>query len=309
MTRIFSDAFLNEDPHAISDAIRKDGFFCMEKAVSDEWIESLLADVARHPAAINKNWVGGVFAEGQYYLTHMLACSRAFYHYVTHAKLRSVCDDMLGDQYRLKAMRYYETYGHHHMQWHTDNKTDRGFAHIPGLIFIVYLADVAEGEFQYVRGSQNWSGDKAYSDYSDDFIEREHGADVVSFKGPRGTVVIYDTYGIHRARPVFKSGFVRKSLFFQVDSKIDSAEPLLLNPSFVPPDDMADKRLLAYFGFGKPAEYSVFPDTDYKTVPLLRVRWARVAHWLCYRPLRAGYDMLPAEFKNAVRAVTGRKPL
>lgn len=307
--RVFNDDFLTVDAAAIADAIRTQGFFCMERALSDEWVERLLGEVAQHPFAVNRNWVTGVHAEGQYYLTHMLACSRAFYHYVTHAKLRSVCDHMLGSQYRLKAMRYYETYGHHHMQWHTDNKTDRGFAHIPGLIFIVYLADVAEGEFQYVRGSQNWSGEKAYSDYSDDFIEEEHGGDVVSFKGPRGTVVIYDTYGIHRARPVFRHGFVRKSLFFQVDNQTDSAEPLLLNPSFVPVDDMADPKLRAYFGFGKPAEYAVFPDTDYKTVPIRAVPWGKLAQWLCYRPLRTGYDMLPAEFRNAIRVVTGRKPL
>ena len=30
------------------------------------------------------------------------------------------------------------------MQWHTDNKTDREFAHIPGIIFIFYVEDVED---------------------------------------------------------------------------------------------------------------------------------------------------------------------
>jgi len=34
------------------------------------------------------------------------------------------------------------------MQWHTDNKTDKGFANIPGLIFIFYVSDVEYGQFQ-----------------------------------------------------------------------------------------------------------------------------------------------------------------
>src|SRR5690606_30686500 len=129
--------------------------------------------------------------------------------------------------------RYYETYGRHHMQWHTDNKTDRSFSHIPGLIFIAYVEDVEDGEFQYVRGSQNWSGDSAYSDYSDAFIQENYAHEVRSFKAPKGTIVIYDIYGIHRGKPVSDRKFVRKRLFFQVDSKIDSAEPILLNTSFL----------------------------------------------------------------------------
>ncbi len=47
------------------------------------------------------------------------------------------------------------------------------------------MADVDDGEFQYVRASHNWSGERAYSDYSDEEIEENHGKDIVSFKAPR----------------------------------------------------------------------------------------------------------------------------
>lgn len=306
MTSIFNDNFARLDSSAIADALKEKGVFSMENILSSAWIEALQADVDRHPFAINANWITGVYAEDQYYLTHMLACSRSFYDYVTHPAVFSVCDRVLGESYRLKAMRYYETYGRHHMQWHTDNKTDRGFAHIPGLIFILYLSDVADGEFQYVRGSNNWSGDKAYSDYSDVFIHDNYRGDILSFKGPKGTLVIYDTYGIHRAKPVPDKSFVRKSLFFQVDSKTDSGEPLLLNPSFVPMDKGIDAKLATYLGFGRPSEYNVFPNTTLRNLQLRRLNASVIVSWIAQRTGRGGYNLLPHAIKNRIRKLTGR---
>ncbi|HWA70566.1 MAG TPA: phytanoyl-CoA dioxygenase family protein [Rhizomicrobium sp.] len=303
---IFNESFLAVDTGEIANVIRTDGFFYLEKALSDEWIEKLLADEAANRFAVNKNWVSGVYAENQYYLTHMLACSRAFFDYAIDPHVFGVCDRILGDKYRLKAMRYYETYGRHHMQWHTDNKTDRGFAHIPGLIFIVYLADVTDGEFQYIRGSQNWSGEKAYSDYTDAFIHENHGKDVVSFKAPKGTLLIYDTYGIHRAKPVNKSGFVRKSLFMQVDSKLDSAEPLLLNPSFFHGAGQPGEKLLMYFGFGRDAEYDVFPVTSLQTLQFKRLSLGQLGRWSCHRALRSLYNAAPQTGKNWVRRLMNK---
>jgi hypothetical protein len=303
---IFSAAFCQVRPEDISQAIRTDGFFEMKGALSGEWIDRLVAEVDANPFAVNHNWVAGVYAESQYYLTHMLACSKAFFDYATDATVFGVCDRLLGESYRLKAMRYYETYGRHHMQWHTDNKTDRGFAHIPGLIFIVYLADVDDGEFQYIRGSQNWSGETAYSDYTDAFIEANHAREVVSFKGPRGTLVIYDTYGIHRARPVRRAGFVRKSLFMQVDSQIESAEPMLLNPGFCDTAMLSDPKLTTYLGFGLAAEYEVFPPTALNTLQFSRLKTGPLLRWAGYRTMRSFYDAIPKSWKNVVRRMAGK---
>ncbi len=305
MTHIFSPAFLQTDPKAIAEAIRADGFFSMQGALTPEWLAALSADVAAHPFAINKNWVTGVYAENQYYLGPMTACSRSFVDYVTHDKVFSVCDTLLGNTYRLKAMRYYETYGHHLMQWHTDNKTDRSFAHIPGLIFICYIEDVEDGEFQYVRGSQNWSGDKAYSDYTDEFIQANHRKDVVDFKAPKGTIVIYDTYGIHRAKPVLRGDFVRKSLFFQVDSKVDSAEPLLLNPSYL--NKELTPKLQAYLGFGQPAEYELYPRTGLNTLQFRRLSARAIVYWVLYRMVRSVYNAAPPTLKNHMRRLMGKE--
>src|SRR5262249_28788895 len=101
------------------------------------------------------------------------------------------------------------------------------------------------------------------------FVEQNCYKDILSFKGPRGTVVIYDTYGIHRAKPVKQNNFVRKSLFFQVDSALEASEPLLLNPEYI--SDL-DDRIKRYLGFGQPSGYSIYPQTDLSTMPLSRQR-------------------------------------
>ena len=295
---MFTTDLLSVSPSAIADQIRADGFFFAESAVPESFVRTCLAEVQNYRFSVNRNWVGGVYADRQYYLTHVLACSKAFTTLITSPLVLSICDELLGFPYRLKALRYYETYGRHIMQWHTDNKTDRGFAHIPGIIFLVYLGQVDDGEFQYVRGSQKWSGQTAYSDYTDAYINTHHRADVVSFKGPRGALLIYDTYGIHRAKPVMTKNFLRRSLFFQVDSKIDSAEPILLNPAFV---ESLDEKRKTYLGFGLPADYQIYPQTSMNSLPIGRMNMGAVVNWVGYRALRCVYDWMPHNVRMFLR--------
>ncbi len=171
---------------------------------------------------------------------------------------------MIGKLFRLKALRYYESYSNTRMQWHTDSKTSDRFAPIPGLIFIAYITYVFDGEFQYIRGSHKWSSSRMQNDFSEDFDSNQ----VQSFKMPKGSVIIYNTHGIHRAKPSESSNFVRKSLFFQVDGN-DNSEPLLINPSFM---TNFDDRIKMYLGFGREASNIPFPHTDETTIPNFEIK-------------------------------------
>ena len=56
--------------------------------------------------------------------------------------------------------------------------------------------------------------------------------DIVGFKGKRGTILIYNSWGVHRAKPTSNKEFVRKTLFFQVEKdtkqcSLSSAETIL----------------------------------------------------------------------------------
>jgi hypothetical protein len=184
---MFTDTFLSVSNETIADSLKTDGVFCARGALGNDFVHSIADDVARTGYSLNRNWPSAVYANQQMYLCHMFAVSRAFTDFATHPRLLAVFDHVLGRNYRLKCHRYYETYGGHHMHWHTDNKTDRGFARIPGLVVIAYVNDVSEGQFQYVRGSHHWSGEKGYNDYSDAFVEDTCGKEILNFAGPKGT--------------------------------------------------------------------------------------------------------------------------
>jgi hypothetical protein len=303
LTEVFSSEFLSIPTIEISEAIRKDGYFSIESALTEKFLDHIEKEAKASDHFVNSNWVHGVNINSQYYMSHLLAVSQSYYNYATHPKIFAISDELLGDTYRVKAQRYYETYGGSQQRWHTDNKTDRTFAHIPGLIFIFYVSDVNDGEFQFVRGSHEWSGDKAYNNYDDKFIDEHYAEQITSFKGPKGTIVIYDTYGIHRAKPVIKSSFARKSVFMQIDSEIDNGEPLLINAKFLTDPD---PRMRTYFGFGKPADYSVFPSTRDSHMPISSKAGLQTLAWLPRRILRSIYEAIPNSLKSKLKRYVGK---
>jgi len=266
---VFSNSFMSIPDATIVKAINTDGVFCAPAALTENFLNSIREDVARTDHGLNRNWVSPVYTRDQLFLCHMFAVSRSFVKFSTHPRFFELFDQILGSDYRLKAHRYYETYSGHHMQWHTDNKRDNEFVQVSGVIVIAYISDVEDGEFQFVRGSQNWSGEKGYSDYTDQFVEQNCHNDILSFKGPKGTLIIYDTYGIHRAKPVKKRNFVRKSIHFDVNGGMEASEPLLINPEYF---DNLDERTKRYLGFGQSSGLKLYPQTDLSTMPSTKHR-------------------------------------
>lgn len=261
---VFTENFLKVKNEDILNSLNENGYFAIENAFSEEFIFNIEQDVSNHRFLTNSNVISGGYTDSQYYLVNMLACSQAFFKYCTSSKVLDICESVIGNLFRLKALRYYESYSRTRMQWHTDSKTSHGFAPIPGLIFITYITDVFDGEFQYVRGSHEWSSSRMKNDFFEDF-----SPDVVqNFKMPKGSLIIYNTHGIHRAKPSQSGNFIRKSLFFQVDGN-DNSEPLLINPSFI--DDFSE-RIKMYLGFGRESTNTLFPYTDETTIPDFELR-------------------------------------
>jgi hypothetical protein len=302
-TTLFVGEFLAVDMDQIIGDLNKKGYYAFPSAISPDTLKAIERDATQTRLGLNENSISGVYSEKQYYLTNLLAVSKAFYNFATSSFVFNVCERYLGDQFRLKALRYYETYGGHHMQWHTDNKTDKAFAHIPGIIFIFYVSDVEDGEFQYIEGSHRWSGDKAYSDYTDGFIEENYGTAIRSFKMPKGSLLIYNTYGIHRARPVKDKNFVRKSVFFQVDSEIQKSEPIIVNTEFI--TNMND-QISMFLGFGKPSNYQVFPKTTLNSLVLDKTMIRVLTNYVFHRIARAALSRLPLSVQPTVRRLVKR---
>jgi len=286
--QIFNPEFLNLDFKLISNEIRENGFFSFNKALSEKFVNSIANDVKDSGLSLNKNDIGGVyFTHGhQFFLTHMLAVSKSFFNYCTNKKVLDICNDYLGNEFRLKALRYYENFGGQVMQWHTDNRYYDGKeksginTKTPGLIFLAYISDVDDGEFQYIRGSHKWSLENKHNDYSIDSIEKNNKKDIVGFKNPRGSLVIYNSHGVHRAKPSANKNLIRKSLFFQVDQDINRSEPILLKTEYM---DRFDERMKLYLGFGKKTGMELYPNTSLDTLPINKKIFSEISKWLLGR--------------------------
>jgi len=297
---LFTKEFQNIDTNIVVEELRNKGYFSFSKAFNINAINAIEKDATKSKLNLNNNEMCGVHAETQYHLTNLLSVSKTFFDFATSNFVFDVCRKYLGSEFRLKALRYYETYGGHHMQWHTDNKTDRGFAHIPGIIIIFYISDVEDGQFQYVEGSHLWSGEKAYSDYSEEFINKEYKDKVRDFKLPSGSMVIYNTYGIHRAKPVFKNSFVRKSVFAQVDTEINDGEPIILNSKFI---TKMSSDVGMFLGFGKPSNYIAYPSTSINSLPFTRNVLGIFLKYIIYRFMRKVYDLCPLFLKYIIKKI------
>ena len=283
MNKIFNKNFLALSPEQIALEINNHGYFKLESALTHEFLEQVELDSTANKFSLNINEPGGVFLNQQYYFCNLLLSSFEFYKFCTSKLILDICTSYLGDKFRLKALRYYETYGGHHMEWHTDNKTDRGIANIPGLIFIFYVSNVTDGEFQYIEGSHHWSGESAYSVYSDTEVNQRFKDKICSFKMPKGSIVIYNTFGIHRANPVSAKNFMRKSVFFQVDADFNNSEPLFINSSFI---SHLNKRVEMFLGFGLSSTNRPFPKTNLNALPLSSNVFRLLFKWIAYRTYR-----------------------
>ena len=256
MKAIFNSKIFKLQTNALKENFERDGYVFIKQALSSDFLKIIKKDIYNYRNNFNNNRVGGVSLKTQYYNTFLLSISEVFFKYCTSDFVLNLSEKLLSRKdFRLKALRYYETKSHHKMQWHTDTKTPEGFKRIPGLIFIVYVSQVPEGEFQYIKGSHKWSQKKLFNDFDENFINKNFYSEIESFKGSAGDLIIYDTAGIHRAKPFFNKRFTRSSLFFQIDCENDS-EPIYINPSFINP---SDQRVLTFLGFGQKSTYKEFP--------------------------------------------------
>lgn len=244
--------------HVVSD-LSVHGFCHVRNFLPAKSVNSILQDTARYRYSFNVNKPGGICTSSQYYNTSLLSISKTFYQLIVSDCVHQLCHEYFsGSRYRLRCHRYYETYGNHFMQWHSDMKIPkRGIMPIPGLIFIIYLSEVSNGEFQYIRGSHKYFPEDGNYDYAEHQLLSMFGDDsIVSFTGSPGDLIVYNTAGIHRAKPSLDSNFSRSSLFFQIDTQSNDSEPTFINPSFVDPTNL---DILSFLGFGQPSTFPEFP--------------------------------------------------
>ena len=305
--QIFTEQFLNLDHKQVTEALKTKGFFSFDKALTDNFVNQIEKDVDDAGLSLNNNSIGGVyFTHGsQFFLTHMLAVSKSFFNYCTSSKVFDICNNYFSDKYRLKSLRYYENLAGQGMQWHTDNRDYLGkeFSGTsiknPGMIILAYISDVKDGEFQYIKGSHEWSSNNKFNDYKVEYINENYKEDIVGFKKPKGSIIIYNTHGIHRAKPSSQKGFVRKNILMRIDQEIEHAEPILLRTEYL---ENIDERIKTYLGFGKKTS-KMYPPSSLETMPINKRVTSEIFKWLAGRLA----NKLPGFIRKRIRNAIGSK--
>ncbi|BAZ68256.1 hypothetical protein NIES4106_30170 [Fischerella sp. NIES-4106] len=265
--------FLNFSTSQIVNDLKNKGYFACESALEEEYIDQIFQDIDFNNILINTNDVGVVITQNIKFFTHCLASSKTTYDILTSRKILDICNEYFDDDYKLTNHRVYQVYKSGHMPWHTDNNLQSGKQlvakhNMPGLLFLFYLSDVTKNAFQYLKDSHKWSYKYDGEIYlTDTFIDKNYKNDILSFPMKKGTIIICDIHGIHRAEPFKDDNYSRTTLLFQVDqvgSKyIGHGEKNLVNTEYL---DNLTPEVMDYLGFGFPRKYPAFPSSSVATM-------------------------------------------
>lgn len=258
-----------------ANAVREHGFYYSPSALSEQYVDQMLADVNFDQLLLNHNDVGVVTSGTQKFLTHCLAKSKRAYDLITSQQVLDICNAYFSDKYRLTNHRFCQTRSTFHMPWHTDNNLQLGSQlsgkhNMPGLLFLFYLSEQNQSPFQYIKDSQRWShqyDDQIY--LGDQWVEEKYRSEVLTFNLTKGSLIICDTHGIHRAAPFCDREHVRNILLFQVDQVGDQytghGEQNLVNAEFI---DHLSPEISDYLGFGARRDYPAFPNSSAATMTI-----------------------------------------
>jgi Phytanoyl-CoA dioxygenase (PhyH) len=270
---VFNLKFTNASTNSIVNDLKNKGYFAAEEVLEEQYIDRLLQEVDFNYILVNNNDVGVVVAQNNKFLTHCLANSKKTYDIITSRKVLDICKGYFDDNYKLTNHRVYQVNQKAHMPWHTDNNLQSGKQlvakhNMPGLLFLIYLSDVTRNAFQYLKNSHKWSTKYDHEIYlSDDFVEKNYKNDVLSFPMKKGSLIICDIHGIHRAEPFQDDNYNRTTLLFQVDQVgseyVGHGEKNLVNTEYL---DNLTPEVMNYLGFGFPRTYPAFPNSSAATL-------------------------------------------
>ena len=230
--------------------------------------------------------ISSVHDHDGYYMSNGLAKSKMLFDLLTSNKILEISEKYLGEKFRLKCHRVYSVGSGSKNPWHTDDKKyGQKNDKIKGLVFIIYLNDVYDGEFQAVKGSHTFSRDFKYPNF-DTHVMDKYNKSIVSFKMPKGSIVIFDNKTIHRAKPYFDFFWRRKSLFFQIDNEVEDGEKILIKTEFIKNLSHNQSMLL---GMGLPSNMPHEPSKtslntiNFKTIFIIQIQilkaiFSRIIH-------------------------------
>jgi len=92
------------------------GYFAIKSFIKPNVIDEISNDVTKNCYSLNENVQNGIYYETQYYFMNLLADSKKCFDFITSSFVMNIVTKYLGDTYRLRALRYYETMSGHVMK-------------------------------------------------------------------------------------------------------------------------------------------------------------------------------------------------
>ena len=249
--------------HDLSLKLERDGLVRLPQILTPPQLQGMQQAFHARLQRMSWNDVSG-FERTEMYrhmIQDVLTLDQGFLDVAIHPLVKQILSEYLGPQFQLveaKGWRSLPTTKDFH-GWHGDSWYDQSSAtDIPREVKLaVYLTDVKNGAFTYIRGSHRKHHPRLIPGREMTAIPREH---IVEVLGPAGSAFMFDTSGIHRqSTPVLDP---REAIFLDYhdpavplqreDVEYYRYHPLLLNASFLGNLTPEDQRIL---GFGDKRRY------------------------------------------------------
>lgn len=191
----------------------------------------------------------------------LLLLDQGFLDLALHPIVKAVLSRYLGDEYELTEARGWKSsptkidfHGWHGDAWYDATQTTEIHKEVK---LAIYLSDVRSGAFNYVKGTHRQQHPRQVQNQQ---IAALDSAQIVQLLGKAGTVILFDTSGIHRQGvPMLEE---RQACFFNYhnprvalqreDVDYYRYHPLLLNAAFLGGLSPEDERIL---GFGNKTNF------------------------------------------------------
>lgn len=244
----------------VSTELEEKGVVVVENFITQKQCDELMM-LFKEKQLENSNELTFVHVKDAKFFSNALGSSKAAFDLVTSKLARNIAESYLGKNFRLKCHRAYELNKSYHFPWHTDNKYDNNKNDESGIVLIVYLSDTEEGATEFILGSHKFSNNFSKNNFSKAYIKDNYSDLLAKANGKAGSAVISDIRVIHRGG-LSKKMNRRSSFWFQIDSNMNRAERLLINPEYLPKNISTD--LASYLGFSRKFGLDVHPVTTNK---------------------------------------------
>lgn len=178
---------------ALLDQLRRDGYTVVPPLLSDDQIQEML-DCLSHCEPV------GNASLADYALTDVVNCPQVM-ELANHPRLLALASSYLGCAPTISTIGIRWSYPSAHtaavQSFHRDPDDWKMVK------FFTYLTDVAEGAgpHVFVAGTHRDRLPMKAPRYSDADVAEKYGERVVRIKGPRGTMFLADTSGVHKGAP------------------------------------------------------------------------------------------------------------